>query len=54
MAAMVGVPGDEVGKKAATDRAKEGQPSEKMADTSDPLSMDLERLSASARATQTK
>ncbi len=54
MAAMVGVPGDEVGKKAGTDRAKEDRPSEKMDDTSDPLSMDLERLSASARATPTK
>ncbi len=54
MAAMVGVPGDDVGKKAATERAKEDPPSEKMDESSVPLSTDLERLSASARATPTK
>ncbi len=42
MAAMVGVPGDEIGKKAETDRAKENQSSEKMADMSVPLSTDSE------------
>ncbi len=54
LAYMFGVPGDEVGKKAATERAKEGAPSEKMDDSSVPLSTDSEQLSASARATPTK
>ncbi len=38
MAAMLGVPGDEVGKKPMTERAKEDQPSETMEDLSVPLS----------------
>lgn len=44
MAAMVGVPGDEVGKKAETERAKEGQSSEKMEDLSVPSSTASEPL----------
>ncbi len=47
MAAMVGVPGDEVGKKEETERTKEDQPSEKMVDSSAPLSTGSEPLSDS-------
>ena len=55
MAAMVGVPGDEVGKKQETERTRaDGQPSEQMADSSAPSFMASEPLSDSLHATQTK
>jgi hypothetical protein len=54
MAAMLGVPGDDVGKKAETERAKEDQPSEKMDESSVPLSMGSEPQSGSLPATPTK
>jgi Phage tail tube protein, GTA-gp10 len=54
MAAMVGVPGDDVGKKATTERAKENQPSQTMADMSVPSSMESEPQSDSLHAIPTK
>lgn len=49
MAAMLGVIGDEVGKKPETERATEGQPSEKMAGMSAPSSTGSPLPSDSAR-----
>lgn len=49
MAAMVGVQGDEVGKKAETERATENPPSEPMADSSVPSSTESEPQSDSPR-----
>lgn len=45
MAAMVGVPGDEVGKKTETERAKESASSMTMGDSSAPFSTDSARQS---------
>ena len=55
MAAMVGVPGDEVGKKQETERTRaDGQPSDQMADSSAPSFTGSEPLSDSIHATPTK
>jgi hypothetical protein len=55
MAAMLGVPGDEVGKKQTTERKQaDDQPSEQMADSSFPSSTVSEQLLDPLRATPTK